>query len=155
MLKSRATADQSRLSQDPPTTSTVVASRSRRVLRDYPTEQSQLHTFFAPAIDLADRQLVAYLRAITARHPSLPQKAGRALAKLRRALDMQQPHSAPAIRTPLTRVSDVGVRGVVRSKPDIEKLVIALRMLAEHQVRTGPDASPNSGQPNRRPHHSP
>jgi hypothetical protein len=114
-----------------------------------PREQWLLHDFFQPAHDLPNRQLLDHRRAITKARPSLPHQAGRALSKLRRhSAGLQEVVPVTEIRNKPVKVTAVQVRGIVRPKPDLHKLVEALQAMARNQA----EADSDPGLPDRRPH---
>jgi hypothetical protein len=52
----------------------------------FPQEQWYLHDYFRPSEQLSDQALLAHRKEISARRPSLPQRAGRALKFLQAVL---------------------------------------------------------------------
>lgn len=53
-----------------------------------PAEQWALHAYFVPSKGLSDQQLLDHRKTITKEQPSLPQRAGRALAHIERNYDV-------------------------------------------------------------------
>lgn len=71
-----------------------------------PTEQMAIHGFFAPSKDLDDDALIEHRTEITARQPSLPQRAGRAvrfLDQIERSAVYRQDRAAELVQNPPPR----------------------------------------------------
>lgn len=64
------------------------------------SEQTALHQFFVPSRDLGDDEMVRYREKVTARFPSLPQRAGRALRSL------------PAVEREAARRTELGLQAI-------------------------------------------
>jgi hypothetical protein len=119
-----------------------------------PTEQWQLHDFYQPSKDLTDIELLKHRNEITIKRPSLPQQAGRALAKLYAAAAYGAARGVrlratatikPAKRT-IHRVRAVQVYGVVKPEPDLKKLARALVQIAiDMQNKNKPDSERPDG----------
>jgi hypothetical protein len=96
-------------------------------------EQWKLHDYFQPAQDLTDAQRLVHRREISARWPTLPQQAGRALAKLDEASTtwaMLRLH-APVPAASLTKGhGPIKVQGVVQPEVDAEALLRVLLDIA-------------------------
>lgn len=112
-----------------------------------PGEQWDLHVFFQPSKDLTDEQLLEHRRTITEEEPGLPQRAGKALAKLRREAEMVAVQRAAAASRPRAYVKpkdrQVTVQAVVRPEIDASRLARALISLASEQSKatTKPDST--------------
>ncbi len=104
-------------------------------------DQSAVHAFYRPAYDLTDVELLAHRKAITLKHPSLPNRAGKALAVFSAVLSAAPPaiSSSDSGRT-------ISVRVVRRPHPDLAKFHAALM----HYVLDHPellDRSPDAAAP--------
>jgi len=111
-----------------------------RLWRDHPDvfsdlsvrAQFDLHTYFQTTNLGTDAELLAERARLTAEDPSLPQRAGKALAAL---------HDAPTKGRPASRAcvpagkGTIYVRGVMRAEPDVKQLARALLCLAEELDR--------------------
>jgi len=94
-----------------------------------------------PWVTSTDAELIAKRVELTAASTSLPQRAGRALADLEKALTRQRARVTTGGR-------GVHVRGVVRADPDIRQYARAMLRLAEEldrQDREDKDAQRPSG----------
>jgi len=104
-------------------------------------EQQELLDYYHPAEAFTDVEALAYRRAVTARHPELPQQAGRAFAHLveiveTRTRDLPHPKAPVQLRRrkgPYT----VRTAGLVRAKPDFDKLARVLLDVAKQNIATG------------------
>jgi hypothetical protein len=85
-------------------------------------QQHALHIFFRPAEALSDEDLVAHRTAITSRYPSLPHRAGRAVAALTRATSTGSTHSAARSDGDRT----VTVRAIAKPIPDYKTVARTL-----------------------------
>ncbi|TWE12605.1 hypothetical protein BKA23_1420 [Rudaeicoccus suwonensis] len=110
------------------------------------TEQLTIHRFFAPGKDLDDEALLARRQEITKLEPSLPQRAGRAIANLdqiERIAAYRQNRAEELARNPpqprpkgqrVTRPKgseyNITVRGVMRPEIDIQRLACAIVHMA-------------------------
>lgn len=97
-------------------------------------EQMYLHDYFAPSQGISDEELVAHRKAVTARRPSLPQCAGRALRRLQVELE-----AAAAVRVPAGSSHPAGnrrivVRAIARPEVDEDRMVQALLRAARDLV---------------------
>lgn len=77
-----------------------------------PNEHWQLHDYFQPSKDLTDGQLLDHRTAITAKRPSLPLQAGRALAKLD---ERSAVYALNRIRAQAVPIGSKGKRQLVRN----------------------------------------
>lgn len=113
-----------------------------------PREQCALHDYFKPATDLSGQALLEHRQRVTQERPSLPQQAGRALAKLRQGR-LQVPVGRQ-VTAPTTRSKErqISVHSVVRPKPDLHNLALALMSMAQQLAKEDLAA----GDSNRRPH---
>lgn len=104
------------------------------------TEQWALHDFFAPAHDLSSEELLAHRRTITEEQPSLPHRAGRALAHVRanftkayvsangdrKVFHHVLSHLAPGTSTPTRGDHSLRVVGVANPEPNRELYLKAI-----------------------------
>lgn len=97
-----------------------------------PAEQWDLHKYFQPSHELSDQALLAHRKAISALDSSLPQRAGRALQRLERAIHQVSARQAMATTLPTKRKrsGDVRVRAVMLPEPDYHKIARAMLWLA-------------------------
>ncbi len=91
-------------------------------------DQAALHAFYAPAINKTYEELVAHRHTIKQTDPSLPNRAGKAYAKLMRGEQAPITHYAEA---PYGR--RIYLRTVMRPKPDVDLLAKAFYMLAQQE----------------------
>ena len=105
-------------------------------------EQQDLHSYYALTEDLADARAIEHRAAASLLDGSLPQRAGRALSKLRwsvsrlakiRARLRDRKPSQPPKRQRV-RVSKVTVRAIARPEPDLRRLVLALVSAAKAEA---------------------
>jgi len=93
-----------------------------------PTEQFHLHDFFELTKDLSPLEVVAHRKDITVRRPSLPQRAGRAFARIRPFLNMRLYPTPvrPAGERPRTWIAgDRKVRVFSQVHPELDPKVFA------------------------------
>lgn len=88
-----------------------------------PTEQFAVHDFYELTKNLSPLELIAHRKDITARRPSLPQRAGRAFARIRPFLNLPpSPFTAQPggrrVRTWSAKDRHVHVQSLV--KPDLD-----------------------------------
>lgn len=111
-------------------------------------EQLDLHHFFAPAKDLSEAELRTHRQAATANDRSLPQRAGRALAKLDAIHDEREDErfmEEQVRERQLKPVKTAGrsrqpvVYGVVRPEPDYEQIAKVLIEFARRQAQEAAD----------------
>jgi hypothetical protein len=105
-------------------------------------EQWHLHAFYLPSEDWPDDKLLELRQAATFQNPSLPQAAGRALAKLKAAPPYHE--RGPIVRTGKPQhVTAVSVQVLVHPKPDYAKLARAVLRLAKemHDEQGGDKAA--------------
>jgi hypothetical protein len=92
-----------------------------------PKEQWELHTYFEFTRTLSDEELIAHRKSITDR--SLPQRAGRAFAKLLLFTNRLEKYQGQAVRRPPIKSRKKGapykIRIVSEVNPDIDPKVLA------------------------------
>jgi hypothetical protein len=128
------------------------------------TQQWELHRYYQSQSGRAPAELLRRRAEMTEAEPSLPNRAGKSFSRVYRAFrhafeyaqgDEQRffravvaqipeasitRHYVPATSTAPARV--IKVWSVARPEPDLQKLVLALKLLAEQQAREQPgDAS--------------
>jgi hypothetical protein len=120
--------------------------RLRYIWRNYqmaysyllPQEQQYLHGFFHLSKDLSPEELLAHRKAITAKHPSLPQQAGKALKKFKAILltpaSLRPEASAHPPGKRSTGPKRIQVYGVINPEPNPDALVQALLMLGREMA---------------------
>lgn len=117
-----------------------------------PAEQFALHQFYEPTKELSPLELVEHRRRVAMEHPSLPQRAGRALTKVRPFLNLPAPHLIPSNATVHRSAKPKGHDIAVFSKvnPDLspDRIVQVLIAMAKEQVRRD-QAVDGSGHPPR------
>ncbi|MDG4668615.1 hypothetical protein [Mycobacterium sp. 236(2023)] len=106
-----------------------------------PGEQRELHDYYVPTQRFSDEELLEYRQKITALHPSLPQRAGRALKKLRAAHAAYEASVKARVAEPIVvgkgkkkRLSKdrvITVKSLVHPQPDIDRLAKAVLALAK------------------------
>ncbi|WP_284979511.1 hypothetical protein [Arthrobacter sp. fls2-241-R2A-200] len=109
------------------------------VLKSY--EQQKIHAFYQPDEALSFKEFVAHLRQSKTEHPGLAQVAG----KLCRILFDEGAYHAATTALPKVALPTRGrhggvahyisVQAIVRSQPDLQKLVAAARALVREQMR--------------------
>jgi hypothetical protein len=92
-----------------------------------PNEQWDLHNFYVVTQEMTDPELRLHRRLMMDVDPSLPQRAGRAYAKLQRG-DWSQ-----AGTVTVTKGRAITVRSVVKPNPDLKKLAGLLLGIAMEQ----------------------
>lgn len=97
-----------------------------------PNEQWDLHNFYLVTQEMTDAELRVHRRLIKQVDPSLPQRAGRAYAKLQRG-DWSQP-----VTVSVTKGRTLTVRSVVKPKPDPKLYAWALIQLAMERQGLAP-----------------
>lgn len=105
-------------------------------------DQLYLHDYFQPSKQLTPAQLLDHRTSITEDRPGLPQQAGRALAKLERALAATALIAIPVASAKTTHGKNrvLSVRAVARPEPDVHKLAEALiAMVKAGNSPSGPD----------------
>ncbi|MGX7681525.1 hypothetical protein ACSMXN_21795 [Jatrophihabitans sp. DSM 45814] len=100
------------------------------------TEQWQLHAYYQPSNNLSQPELIEHRQLITLDRPSLPQQAGRALAKLEAQLAEGDP--PPRVLSAKRRWAHterrITVTSVVHPEPDAERLAkVLLEIFREQQ----------------------
>jgi len=105
-------------------------------------EQWQLHDYFQPSKDWPDEQLLEHRAAISAKRPSLPHQAGRALNKFHASAAHLAVRRIRAAHTPARVAAGsrkrgdrvITVKAVVRPEIDYKKLTQALIGLAKQEI---------------------
>jgi hypothetical protein len=98
-----------------------------------PHEQWDLHRFYAISEDMTDAELRLHRRLVKQVDPSLPQRAGRAYAKLQRG-DWSQ-----AVTVSMTKGRTLTVRSIVKPKPDPRQYARALIQLSMEPPGSNPN----------------
>jgi hypothetical protein len=112
-------------------------------------EQWDLHGFYAPADDFTEQQALAYRASTSKEHPSLPQRAGRAYARLMVFVQWEVAErylaSLPSRRAPPVKSGkrtnhrgidmNIRVQALVRPKIDYKNLALALLEFARSVER--------------------
>ena len=80
-------------------------------------DQRYLYDFFRPSEVLTDAELLAHRKAVTAKHPSLPHQAGRALKHLADPQPLKQARAGN---------QRIVVYPILKPQPDIYRLAQAL-----------------------------
>lgn len=102
------------------------------------TDQWVLHDFFCPSEALRDAELVGHRRQVTVADPSLPQRAGRALAKLR--VKQERVREFAALPRPsrrgTKRSKDYEIRLFAEVQPELDPKTFAriIMQMAREQV---------------------
>lgn len=113
-----------------------------------PAEQQCLHAYYATAKRLTKRQLIEDRLHLDQEKPALGSRAGKAYAKLRRfapvVFDGVHALQRAADQTEPRQLS---VSAVMRPQPNIEKLALAIRLLAEQLAEEGAGQQDDSDQP--------
>jgi hypothetical protein len=115
---------------------------NNQVLFSYltPNEQWDLHDFFKSYVDMPDAVLLQHRQEVSAKFPSLAQRAGKALRHLD-AVIQQIVTAKRASNTATAHTKQAGppqpahVRALVNPKIDTQKIARALLMWAKEQVR--------------------
>lgn len=95
-----------------------------------PSDQLALHKYFQFASEKIDIELLEHRRNVHMLDPSLPQRAGRAYARLVRG------DRAHVTYAELPRGGRVSVRAVMRPEPDVHLLAKAVRDIALKEMQT-------------------
>ena len=85
-----------------------------------PKEQWDLHNFYLVTQEATDLELRLHRHVIKKTDPSLPQRAGRAYAKLRKG------EWEPSVYVTASNGRGITVSSVVKPKPDLQKLFRAV-----------------------------
>jgi len=120
--------------------------------------QWYIHDYFQPSIDMPDMELLEHRRHVSAQRPSLAQSAGKACVMLIRyeaawqeqVRVNQQRQLDRRLRPSNGRV--IEVRSVVRPQVDMNKLLKAIRRLAEYEREHGKPYDPSEDQDESKPH---
>jgi hypothetical protein len=100
-----------------------------------PAEQWDLHMYYIPTEQLSDRALIEHRQDISDYDPSSPQRAGRALAKLRIMEQRLQDYRAapkPARRKKKNAPYEIRIFGEVHPEIDVEQFA---RILINYRRR--------------------
>lgn len=126
-----------------------------------PTEQFAVHDFYELTKNLSPLELIAHRRDITARRPSLPQRAGRAFARIRPFLNLPpEPFKAELAesraRTWSAKDRHVYVQSLVKPDLDAAEFAKIIMDLAKQGPPPGwkpddtSDPTPSESEPPRR-----
>lgn len=102
-------------------------------------EQWKLHSFYQPSEDLTLRQFSDHLHAIQQDHPQLRHVSGKLYRRVELALTWHEQRQAESAKSQthhkasVRRGGQVVVYGVVRPKPDLNKLLKALIQMAREE----------------------
>lgn len=106
-----------------------------------PTAQWQLQQYFQPSLKLDDAALLGYRTVISQINPSLPQRAGRALAQLKLAVEERAADQA-APKQPISIGPNRHVsKAVVKPNLDLDRVARVFMRLAEQQDDDASDRS--------------
>ena len=94
-----------------------------------PGDQLALHKYYLFALDKIEAELISHRRNVHIGDPSLPQRAGRAYAKLLRG----ERSSVGTVTTSTGRV--ISVRPLMRPEPNLELLAKAFMQMAIREVQ--------------------
>jgi hypothetical protein len=108
-----------------------------------------LHAYFVPTKDLSNNELLAHRRVISIEQPSLPQRAGRALAHVKRNFDMAYQrangdrkvfrqtlsHLSPGDAVVIKRGRQVRAVAIGRPEPDYKLMAKVLLDVVRDVVR--------------------
>ncbi|KQR23386.1 hypothetical protein [Microbacterium sp. Leaf151] len=102
-------------------------------------DQCALHEYYEPSMDLTDDQAIAYREAVTAKWPSLPQRAGKAYVEFTKVIVQLEASPPPRPMTPLKRKHSrtpyvIRTEALVRSDIDFDKLSRVLLAVARDQA---------------------
>lgn len=119
-------------------------------------EQRKLHTFYQPSEELTPKQFRNHLHAIQRDHPQLRHVSGKlyrrvelAFAQHARQLQAGQKEQArgrTGNKVPVRRGGRVVVYGVVRPKPDLNKLLKAMIEMTREEQDKGDKSNSRTGQ---------
>ncbi|MBA8794625.1 hypothetical protein FHX74_002244 [Friedmanniella endophytica] len=104
-------------------------------------DQRSLHDFYRPSHDLSDQEAIVHRQVVSRVHPSLPQRAGRALQSLHQAKAEQRPANSaqPLATSGRRRVPSstfrITVHPRLRPDPDPRQLLPAMRALLDQEQR--------------------
>ena len=93
-----------------------------------PSDQLDLHKYFQFASDKTEADLIEHRRSVHMLDPSLPQRAGRAYAKLQRG------ERAPVEYSVTPDGRRIAIRAVMRLEPDLHLLAKAVWHMALKEV---------------------
>lgn len=96
-------------------------------------DQLDLHRYYLLTLDKTELKLVAHRRNVHVSDPSLPQRAGRAYARLMRG------ETAKARYTVMPNGRLISVRPLMQPTPDIELLAKALLQMAMREIEERED----------------
>ncbi|WP_437773491.1 hypothetical protein [Arthrobacter sp. KNU40] len=114
-------------------------------------DQWRVHSFYQPDEELSPREFKAHLRRVKLGRPGLVHVAGKLFLRLHdQFVEMERRRRLAAIAKPALPVRPrrqnkyrrIVVYGVVRPRPDLQKLVAAAKALVREQVRQK-EASPD------------
>jgi hypothetical protein len=97
-----------------------------------------LHEYYEPSTDLTNDQAITYRQAVTAKWPSLPQRAGKAYAEFTKVIARLEATPPPAKRTPGRRRTNksyvIRTDALVRPDVDFDKLARVLLAIAQDEA---------------------
>lgn len=97
-----------------------------------------LHKYYEPSVDLTEDQSIASRQAVTAKWPSLPQRAGKAYAEFVRVIAQLEAAPPRAKRIPGRRRTNksyvIRTEGLVRPDVDFDKLARVLLAIARDEA---------------------
>lgn len=101
-------------------------------------DQCTLHEYYEPSMDLTDDQAITYRRAVTARWPSLPHRAGKAYAEFTKVIAQLEATPPSPKKLPGRRRTNksyaIRTEGLVRPDVDFDKLARVLLAMAKDQT---------------------
>ncbi|MEO6471979.1 MAG: hypothetical protein ABIR57_08690 [Aeromicrobium sp.] len=106
-----------------------------------PPEQTYLHKYFCPSMDLSQAEVLDHRKQMALKHPSLPQCAGRAARKLGREIDRRRHvpelgNDKPRIATAAGRRPLV-VSAVIRPEVDADAMARLFREMMRERSHSG------------------
>lgn len=100
--------------------------------------QSTLHEYYEPSMDLTEDQAIAYRQAVTAKWPSLPHRADRAYAEYNKVIAQLEAAPPQPRRTPGRRRTNksyvIRTEALVRPDVDFDKLARVLLAIARDEA---------------------
>lgn len=100
-------------------------------------DQMALHKYYLLTVDKAEPQLITHRRDVAIGDPSLPQRAGRAYARLMRG---EMPTGS---RTVMQNGRAITISVLARPEPDLRLLATAVIAIAMRESRERRDTAPN------------
>lgn len=100
-------------------------------------DQRVLHDYFDPTLVRSEQEALAHRRSVTAAHPGLPQRAGKALKRFQ-MVKARQLEYVPPVHVSAARARQRGhaitVRAVLKPHPDMRALARAMLSLTPEQI---------------------